>query len=82
MYFDDLLGYPYTTVTGEWAAIEEFNSTHKFRRLGHVYGLWHCLGRSYRFAPWNELFFVLHVFDHSGYNLREEATMTAEGLRE
>lgn len=81
MYFDDLLGYPYTTVSGEWAAIEEFNSTHKGRRLGQIYGLRHSLGRAYRFAPWNELFFVLHVFDHPGYSLKEETVTPATSLR-
>jgi len=81
LYFDDLLGYPYTTATGEWAAINEFNATHEKRQIGQVYGLNHCLGRAYRFAPWNELFFVLHVFDHPGYNALEEKRSPDLSLR-
>ncbi len=80
MYFDDLLGYPYTTVSGEWAAIEEFNSTRRDRRFGQIFGLKHCLGRSYRFAPWTDQFFVLHVFDHPAYNSEEQAATLDLGL--
>lgn len=81
MYFDDLFGYPYTTANGEWAAIDEFNSTHKDRRIGQVRGLKHLLGRAYRFASWSEAFFVLDVFDHLRYSAKEVANMPATSLR-
>jgi hypothetical protein len=81
MYFDDLMGYPYTTVTGEWAAINEFNSTHKDRQLGQIYGLKHYLGQAYRFAPWADMFFLLHVFDHPNYNSHEVMTVPDLSLR-
>lgn len=80
MYFDDLFGYPYTTASGEWAAIEEFNATHKDRRLGQVSGLKYCLGRRYRLASWAESFFVLHVFDHPAYSAKEVTVMPIERL--
>jgi hypothetical protein len=79
MYFDDLLGYPYTTASGEWAAIEEFNASHRRRCIARICGLAHCLGRRYRFAGWPESFFVLHSFDHPAYNAREERAI--EDLR-
>jgi hypothetical protein len=81
MYFDDLMGYPYTTITGEWAAIEESNSIRKNRQLGHIYGLEHHIGRTYRFAAWPRAFFVMHVFDHPAYNAPELARMPDLTLR-
>jgi hypothetical protein len=81
LYFDDLAGYPYTTASGEWAAIEEFNATHKDRRLGQISGLKHCLGRRYRFASWVDSFFLLHVFDHPAYNAKEATAMPVDNLR-
>lgn len=81
MYFDDLFGYPYTTASGEWAAIEEFNSTHKDRRLGQINGLKFCLGRAYRFDSWTESFYILHVFDHPAYDSKETTAMPVESLR-
>jgi hypothetical protein len=75
MYFDDLFGYPYTTATGQWAAIDGFNSTHEGRRIGQIRGLNHGLGRRYRFSTWAESYFVLHAFDHPRYNAKEEWAM-------
>ena len=71
MYFDDLLGYPYTTASGEWAAIDEFNSAQTHRQLAHSYGLKNTLGARYRFVNWVESIFLLHVYDHPNYNLPE-----------
>ena len=71
MYFDDLIGYPFSTVAGEWAAIHEFNGSHKDRQIGHIYGLKHHVGRAHRFAAWTNLFFQFHVFDHPAYNAPE-----------
>jgi len=71
MYFDDLAGYPYTTATGEWAAIEEFNASSADRRIANIWGLKFQLGAPFRFAHWNESLFLLHVFDHAGYNALE-----------
>lgn len=80
MYFDDLIGYPYTTMNGEWAAINEFNSTHKDRQIGQIYGLKHRLGSVYRFTLWVEEFFVLDVFDHPSYNSHEVKATLDLGL--
>lgn len=81
MYFDDLHGYPYTTASGEWAAIDEFNATHRDRRFGQIVGLKYCLGRRFRFATWVESFFVLHAFDHPGYNALESKGTVDLSLR-
>jgi hypothetical protein len=81
MYFDDLIGYPYTTVNGEWAAVHEFNSISKDRQIGQIYGVKHCLGRHYRLAAWTEMFFVLHVFDHQAYSKPEVTEMPDLSLR-
>jgi hypothetical protein len=81
MYFDDLLGYPYTTITGEWAAINEFNSSQTARQIGQIFGLRQCLGHIYRFANWCELIFTLHVFDHPAYNSPEITWMPSLSLR-
>ena len=77
MYFDDLLGYAYTTASGGWAAINEFNSAERHRRLAIIYGLNYTLGAHYRFANWSESFFLLHVFDHPNYNLPESVPSSA-----
>lgn len=81
MYFDDLSGYPYTDVTGERAAIEEFNAKNDIRRVGKIENLEHSLGGSARWANWPRHVFVLHAFDHPRYNERERATMVDLGLR-
>lgn len=79
MYFDDLAGYPYSTLTGEWAAITEFNLADQRRQIAQVWGLKFQLGAAYRHAWWNESMFVLHLFDHGDYSNREEAVF--EDLR-
>jgi hypothetical protein len=81
MYFDDLTGYPYTTVTGEWAAINEFNQRTQHREIGQIYGLKYWVGRHYRFSGWTEKFFWLHVYDHADYNTREKTGMPERPLR-
>jgi hypothetical protein len=81
LYFDDITGYPYTTVTGEWAAINDFNASHSDRQIGYIFGLKHSLGSYYRFAPWAESFFILHVFDHPKYAAPEETEMPDLRLR-
>jgi hypothetical protein len=80
LYFDDLHGYPYTTASGEWAAIHDFNAAFQKRQIGYVSGLKHTIGGCYRFAPWAESFFVLHVFDHPAYAAAEAADMPSMAL--
>ena len=81
MYFDDLIGYPYTTVAGDWAAIKEFNTISKNRQIGQIYGLKHCVGSQFRFAAWPDMFFVLHVYDHDSYKKAEEIAIPNLSLR-
>jgi hypothetical protein len=80
LYFDDLVGYPYTTQNGEWAALREFNRTGE-RKIGQIYGLRFMLGRRFRFAQWPEMFFMLHNIDHPGYNAPEIAPLPNLTLR-
>jgi hypothetical protein len=81
MYFDDLIGYPYSTIGAEWAAIKEFNTISQDRQIGQIYGLKHHVGRKYRFAKWPEMFFELHVYDHDSYNMPEEMPLPDLSLR-
>jgi hypothetical protein len=81
MYFDDLIGYPYTTIAAEWAAIKEFNAISPDRQIAQIYGLKHHVGRKYRFDKWPEMFFVLHVHDHDAYNKPEEMPLPDLSLR-
>jgi hypothetical protein len=81
LYFDDLLSYPYTTATGEWAAIHEFNSRSENVQIGQVYGLKHTLGSDYRLANWTDLIFVLHFFHHPAYNMPERVKYGSAALR-
>lgn len=70
MYFDDLVGYPYSSVTGEWAAIEEFNAIETDLKIGQLRYLKYHLGR-FAFDQWTECMYVLHVLKHPRYNERE-----------
>jgi hypothetical protein len=72
MYFDDLTGYPYTTETGERAAITAFNTKNDTRRIGQLENLEKTLGGSSRIAPWPRHMFILHTFDHPHYNAPEQ----------
>lgn len=80
MYFDDLTGYPYTTEVAEWAAIKAFNDGGS-RKIGHIANLDQALGGAARFATWPRHFFMLHVFDHPGYNAPEVSRHHDLGLR-
>lgn len=82
MYFDDISGYPYTTETGERAAITAFNAGPQQRRIGRVENLEQTLGGSARWANWPRHVFVLHTFDHPDYGAREQVTQMDLGLRD
>lgn len=81
MYFDDISGYPYTTETGERAAITAFNEGPERRRIGQVENLEQTLGGSARWANWPRHVFVLHTFDHPGYAAPETVTQMDLGMR-
>lgn len=81
MYFDDLTGYPYTTETGERAAIDAFNAKRETRRIGQVENLEKTLGGSSRFATWPRHIFILHAFDHPHYNKPEAIDLPDLSLR-
>lgn len=81
MYFDDISGYPYTTETGERAAITAFNEGPQRRRIGWVENLEQTLGGSARWANWPRHVFVLHTFDHPAYGAPEQVTQPDLGLR-
>lgn len=81
MYFDDLSGYPYTTETGEHAAIAEFNRSAGRRRVGRIENLEQTLGGHARWANWPRHMHLLHVFDHPGYNAPERVEHVDLGLR-
>ena len=73
MYFDDLIGYPYTTESAEWAAIRDLNATHPKRPIGLNYGLrWH-VGAPFDREPWPELIYTLEVRDHPDFGRSERS---------
>lgn len=82
MYFDDLSGYPYTTQTGERAAINDFNQVSDTRRIGRVENLEQTLGGSAHWANWPRHVHLMHVFDHPAYNAAERVAHTDLRLRE
>jgi hypothetical protein len=69
LYFDDLLGYPYSTADSEWAAIDAFNESSSLK-IGQVF-LKHQVGGTSRVLGWPEQFFTLHAFEHPAYNAPE-----------
>lgn len=75
IYFDDLTGYPYTSETGEAAAISAFNASYDDRRIGKVENLEHSLGGTAHWQNWPRHVFVLHLFDHPRYGAPETTTM-------
>ncbi len=77
MYFDDLIGYPYSLDNGEWAAIRDLNTAHPDRPISQIYGLrWH-LGSRFDKEPWPELMFVLEARDHPQFNTSERQSKGA-----
>jgi hypothetical protein len=78
MYFDDLFGYPYTTVNGEWAAIQEFNTLNPDRLLGKLEGLRWQIGSPFCQQPWPDMIYVLEARDHPGFG--ESERVSAEPL--
>jgi len=89
-YFDDCIGDDHelhSEFTGELAAVRQFNDSHEHRKLAPIFGLRHKRRIP---APWNDVMFVAHIFDHPRYNeytnprwkpLRQgmAAGMTADG---
>ena len=66
-YFDDLI-WPeracYSEFTGEYAAIRDFNSRSKHKKISQVAGLRWMRERA---RAWNEQIYVLHDFEHALY---------------
>lgn len=81
MFFDDLTGYPYTTVTAEHAAIADFNTSNDRRQIGQVFNLANSLGGHSRWAAWPAHTFVLHAFDHPRYDASEHVPQPDLTLR-
>ena len=67
-YFDDLI-WPeracYSEFTGEYAAIRDFNSQSKHKKISQVAGLRWMRERA---RAWNEQIYVLHDFEHPLYS--------------
>jgi hypothetical protein len=66
-YFDDLFGYAWTDFVGARAAIDEFNTAHRDRKLAKIHGLRFELPAHEFRQAWHEKLYVLHVFDHPRY---------------
>ena len=66
-YFDDCIGDDWelhSEFTGELLAINEFNEKHPTRKISKINGLRYK--RIFE-ASWNEVMYVLHIFDHPTY---------------
>jgi len=66
-YFDDCIGDDWelhSQFAGELLAIGDFNDRHPSRKIAPIYGLRHKRRRP---APWNDMMFVMHCFDHPRY---------------
>ena len=67
-YFDDLF-WPeracYSEFTGEYAAIRDFNSQSKHKKISQIAGLRWMRERA---RAWNEQSYVLHDFEHPLYS--------------
>lgn len=67
-YFDDCIGNDWelhSPFAGELLAIDDFNRQHAARKIAPIYGLQHKRRRP---APWNDMMFVMHCFEHPRYN--------------
>jgi hypothetical protein len=66
-YFDDCIGDDaelHCQFTGELLAIHEFNEQHASRKIAKINGLPY---KRQVPAPWHEVMYVCHVFEHSRY---------------
>ena len=67
-HFDDCIGDDWeihSEFAGELLAINEFNQTNKLKKIAPVFGLKH---KRFNPMPWNDVQFVLHLFEHPLYN--------------
>jgi hypothetical protein len=63
MYFDDIVGSPYSDFTGERLAITEFNARSRRGKISQDYSIsCHPMNRF-----WKHQIFVYHDFSHPGY---------------
>ena len=63
-YFDDIMGYSYSDFNGERLAINEFNESHKQKKISPIYGLNSFIWNS---ANWTENIYMIHIFEHNLY---------------
>ena len=70
-YFDDIIGFTTGDCNGELLAIADFNAAHTTRKLSPMYGLKHFVKGHHREEPWVEMFYLLHLFDHSQYGCHD-----------
>jgi hypothetical protein len=66
-YFDDIMGFTCSEFTGERLAIDEFNSTHRLRKISPIFGLKYFLRPDHGAQQWSEMFYLAHIFDHPLY---------------
>jgi len=70
-YFDDIMGYGWSDFNGERAAIADFNSGHRERKIGRIHGLEFEVPESEAGMAWPHKIFLTHVIDHPLYNTPE-----------
>ena len=67
-YFDDIMGYSYSEFNGERLAIQEFNNSHKLRKISPIFGLKNFVWNN---PFWTESIYLIHIFNHKNYFLND-----------
>jgi len=72
-YFDDIMGFSFSEFNGERLAIDDFNKTHKMRKISGIYGLKYFINCDQK---WTEQMYLFHIFDHSLYGKNDGMVRT------
>ncbi len=67
-YFDDIFGHTYNDYCGERAAIAEFNTSNRTRKICPIYGLRYFIPRFARGDLWPDGMYFFHFFEHPSYS--------------
>lgn len=78
-YFDDIMGFTFSEFTGERLAISDFNNTHHMRKISPIFGLRYSLPPPYANEQWVESMYLVHIFDHPLYGVRDGLSKPRKG---
>jgi len=72
-YFDDVMGFSFSEFNGERLAIDDFNKSHKMRKISRIYGLKYFVNCDQK---WTEQMYLFHVFGHKLYGKNDGMVLT------